>query len=259
VAQDVMITEEDCGSEDGIVLASVKEGFEELLPLSGRLINRIPVKNITDPISGKVIVKSGEEIDEAAVKAIAEAGVEKVKVRSVLTCKTVKGVCQKCYGRDLSHGGMVNVGEAVGIIAAQSIGEPGTQLTMRTFHIGGVALHKAARVPIKIKHTGKVEIAGGAEIRDVVDENGDKVKMVTRAAVVYIKVKDKKEQYMLPVGSVLKVKEDAHLNSGDAIAEYDPTYDYIVTSVDGKVMFINLDITERTRKVEDKTRTPRYM
>ena len=174
VAQDVMITEEDCGSEEGIVLSSVREGFEEILSLSVRLIGRVPVKNITDPISGKVIVKAGEEMDENIAKAIVEAGIEKVKVRSVLTCKTVKGICQKCYGRDLSHGGMVNIGEAVGIIAAQSIGEPGTQLTMRTFHIGGVALHKAARVPIKVKHTGKVDFAAGSEFRDVTDENGDK-------------------------------------------------------------------------------------
>jgi DNA-directed RNA polymerase subunit beta' len=253
VAQDVILTEEDCGSEDGIVITAIKEGFDEVLPLPGRLIGRIAVKNVLDPISGKVIVKAGEEILEKDIKPIAEAGIEKVKVRSVLTCKTVKGVCQRCYGRDLSHGGIVNIGEAIGIIAAQSIGEPGTQLTMRTFHIGGVALHKASRVPIHVKHTGKLEYATGTELRDTIDDNGDKVKMVTRESNAFVKVKDKKEEYRLPVGTILKVKDGEHISAGDAIAEFDPTYDYIVSSVDGKAMYINLNLTERKKKIEEKT------
>jgi len=253
VAQDVMITEEDCGSEEGIIIASVREGFEEVLSLHVRLIGRIAVKNVADPISGKVIVKAGEEISEDDAKAITEAGIERVKVRSVLTCKTLKGLCQKCYGRDLSHGGIVNIGEAVGIIAAQSIGEPGTQLTMRTFHIGGVALHKAAKVPIKVKHTGKVEWGEGAEVRDTVDENGEKVKMVTRESIVYVKVKDKKEEYILPVGAILRVKDGSTISSGDAIAEYDPTYEYVASSTEGRVMYLGLDVTEKKRKIEEKS------
>jgi len=253
VSQDVIITEEDCGSEDGIVLSSVREGFEEMLPLATRLIGRIAVKNVTDPISGKVIVKTGEEIDEAVSKMISDAGVEKVKVRSALTCKTKKGICQKCYGRDLSHGSIISIGEAVGIIAAQSIGEPGTQLTMRTFHIGGVALHKAAKVSMKVKHSGKLEWGEGIELRDIIDENGDKVKMVTRESTAFVKIKDKKEAYTLPVGAILKVKEGVSVSSGDAIAEYDPTYEYIVSSAEGRVMYLGLEITERKRKIENKT------
>ncbi|MFH1710509.1 MAG: DNA-directed RNA polymerase subunit beta' [bacterium] len=252
VAQDVIITEEDCGSEEGIVLSNIREGYEEILPLGPRLIGRIVTKNVTDPISGKMLVKAGEEIGEDLAKIITESGIEKVKVRSVLTCKTKKGLCQKCYSRDLSHGGIVSIGEAVGIIAAQSIGEPGTQLTMRTFHIGGVALHKAAKVPIKVKHSGKLEWGEGIEIRDIVDENGDKVKMVTKESTAFVKVKDKKEEYILPVGTIFKEKEGASVASGDVIAEYDPTYEYVVASTEGKVMYIGLDVTERKRKIEDK-------
>jgi len=253
VAQDVVITEEDCGSEDGMIISSIREGFEEVLPLMQRLIGRIAVKNVADPISGKIIVKAGEEIGEEEARAISEAGIEQVKVRSVLTCKTKKGLCQKCYGRDLSYGGIVNIGEAVGIIAAQSIGEPGTQLTMRTFHIGGVALHKAAKVPIKVKHSGKVEFGEGIEIRDTVDENGDKVKIVTRESIAYVKVKDKREEYVLPVGAILKVKDRASISSGDAVAEYDPTYEFVVSGAEGRVMYLGLEITERKRKIEEKT------
>jgi DNA-directed RNA polymerase subunit beta' len=257
VAQDVMITEVDCNSEEGVIISNIKEGFEEILPLKTRLIGRIAIKNVADPISGKVIVKTGEEIKEDNAQAIYDAGIDKVKVRSVLTCKTKKGLCQKCYGRDLSRGEIVNVGEAVGIIAAQSIGEPGTQLTMRTFHIGGVALHKAAKVPIKVKHNGKVGFGDGIELRDIIDDNGDKVKMVTRESHAYVKVKDKKEEYTLPVGAVLRGKEGDSISSGDAIAEYDPTYEYVVSSTEGRVMYIGLDVIERKRKTEEKTVTDR--
>jgi DNA-directed RNA polymerase beta' subunit len=255
VAQDVIITEPDCGSEDGIILSSIKEGLEEILQIGARLVGRIAVKNISDPISGKVIVKSGEEINDEAAKAITEAGIEHVKVRSVLTCKTQKGLCQLCYGRDLSHGGIVNIGEAVGIIAAQSIGEPGTQLTMRTFHIGGVALHKTTKVPIKVKHAGKVEFGSNIEVRDVIDENGEKAKMATRESIAHVKVKDKKEAYVIPVGALITAKEGMTVAPGDAIAEYDSTFDYVVTSVEGKAMYLGLLTTERKRKIEEKTLT----
>ena len=257
VAQDVIITAEDCGSEEGIVLSNIREGYEEVLPLQPRLIGRIAVKNVADPISGKTLAKAGEEIGEAAAKAISEAGIEKVKVRSVLTCRIIKGLCQKCYGRDLSHSSIISIGEAVGIIAAQSIGEPGTQLTMRTFHLGGVALHKAAKVPVKVKHGGKLQWGEGIEIRDIIDENGDKVKMVTRESTAFVKIKDKKEEHILPVGAILKGKEDASVSSGDVIAEYDPTYEYAVSSAEGRVMYLGLDVTERKRKIENKTVTER--
>ncbi|HVN68005.1 MAG TPA: DNA-directed RNA polymerase subunit beta' [Candidatus Sulfotelmatobacter sp.] len=241
VAQDVIITEEDCGAKNGIELANIREGYEEIIPLSQRLTFRTPIKSVIDPLSGKVLAKANEMIDAGAAAKIAEAGVEKVEVRSVLTCQTKKGLCQKCYGLDLSSLNPVNIGEAVGTIAAQSIGEPGTQLTMRTFHIGGVALHKAAKTLIKAKHSGTVELGEGIEIKEMIDEFGAKQKMITRSSAVYIKIKDKKEEYLLPVGANLKIKAGEKITSGETIAEFNPTYEYVVASSAGRSMFINID------------------
>ena len=253
VAQDVMITEEDCGTKEGIELATVREGYEEVIPLAQRLIHRIPTKNVVDPLTGKVLAKAGEIMGDEVAKAIAEAGVEKVNVRSVLTCQTKKGLCQKCYGIDLSSLGWVNTGEAVGIIAAQSIGEPGTQLTMRTFHIGGVALHKAAKTAIKAKHTGSLHFGEGIEIRDLADEFGTRHKYISRSSTVYIKIKEKKEEYILPLGAVIKVRDGDKVTSGDIIAEYDPSYEYVVSSSPGKCMFVGLEMmTQRKERVARK-------
>ena len=253
VAQDVMVTEEDCGCENGILISSVREGYEEVIPLSQRVISRTPVRNITDPLSGKVLIKAETEIDEAGAELIREAGIDKVEVRSTLTCKNKRGLCRLCYGRDLSTGRIVNVGEAVGIIAAQSIGEPGTQLTMRTFHIGGVALHKGARIQIKSKHAGQIHFGEGLEVKDIVDENGNKVKMVSRSGGLILKIKDKKEEYPLQASAVLKVKPGSEVKSGDILAEYDQTYDYIFASAAGRVKYIGLDILKRKRRVGGKT------
>ncbi|MBI5079017.1 DNA-directed RNA polymerase subunit beta', partial [Candidatus Saganbacteria bacterium] len=245
VAQDVIITEDDCGAKEGVELATVREGYEEVIPLAQRLLHRIPTKNVTDPLSGKVLAKAGEMLDIAGVQNIADAGVEKVSVRSPLTCRTKRGLCQKCYGIDLSSLGIVNIGEAIGIIAAQSIGEPGTQLTMRTFHIGGVALHKAAKVSIKTKHKGVVKFGEGTEIKEITDEFGAKQKLIARSSTVYVKIVEKKEEYLLPGGSVLKVKEGDKLEVGEVIAEYDPTYEYVISSSAGRCMFIGLDVSEK--------------
>jgi len=253
VTQDVMITEEDCGTKDGIELTAVREGYEEIVPLMPRLVGRISLKNVSDPVSGKIIVKAGDEIDEERAQKISEAAVDRVLVRSPLTCEAKRGTCQKCYGRDLSSGGMMNIGEAVGIIAAQSIGEPGTQLTMRTFHTGGVALHKAAKIAIRSKHPGKVEFGEGLEIKQVVDDLGNKAPTVTRESVIYVKVKDRKEEYIMPVGSVISVKHGQHVDASQVIAEYDQTYEYVIASSPGRVKFLNLDVTTRKRKVERKT------
>jgi len=241
VAQDVIITEEDCGTKDGIELSTVREGFEEIIPLFQRLLHRIPLKNVVDPLSGKVLAKAGEFIDLETAKKIAESGLEKIVVRSALACQTKKGLCQKCYGLDLSTMKLVNIGEAIGIIAAQSIGEPGTQLTMRTFHIGGVALHKTAKTQIKAKHSGTVDFAEGIEIKDIMDEFGVKQKTVTRSSIAYIKIKDKKEEYPLPVGSILKVKTGEKIEHNETIAEFDSTYEYVVASSGGRTIFFNID------------------
>ncbi|HTY12952.1 MAG TPA: DNA-directed RNA polymerase subunit beta' [Candidatus Omnitrophota bacterium] len=255
VAQDLMITEDDCGTANGITLASVREGFEEMIPLATRVIGRIPVKNVTDPISGKVIAKAGEEITAEVAEKIKDAGIEKVEVRSPLSCQAKRGICRVCYGRDLSTGSLVNIGEAVGILAAQSIGEPGTQLTMRTFHIGGVALRKAAKGLIKTKHSGTVSFGEGIEIKEIEDEAGNKVKMVSRSGNLVLKIKDKKEEYLLPVGAVLMVKAGQDVKTGDAIAEYDATYDYLISSAAGKVKYLNLETFHRRKRVEGKSVT----
>ncbi len=253
VAQDVMITEDDCATNQGVELTAVKEGYEDVVPLAPRLVGRITTKSVTDPVSGKVLAKAGEEISDEQADRISEAGVDKVVVRSPLTCEAKRGLCQQCYGRDLSSGRVINIGEAVGIIAAQSIGEPGTQLTMRTFHIGGVALHKAAKIPIRAKHAGKVEYGDGIEVKDIFDDLGNKVHMVTRESSIFIKVKDKKEEYILPVGTVPLVKKGADVEAASVLAEYDQTYDYVISSTPGKVKFINLEVTPRKRKFEGKS------
>ena len=248
VAQDVMITEEDCETKKGIELLTVREGYEEVIPLWQRLVFRIPTKNVVDPLSGKVLAKGGEMLDLGTARKIYEAGIERVEVRSVLACETKKGLCQKCYGIDLSSLQIVNVGEAVGIIAAQSIGEPGTQLTMRTFHIGGVALHKAAKISVKTKHGGTIHFAEGIEIKAVVDELGEKQKMITRSSTIYVKIKDKKEEYPLPVGAMLKVKDSQKVQAGEVVAVYDPTYEYVISSTAGRIMYIDLEVTERRKE-----------
>ncbi|MFH1826629.1 MAG: DNA-directed RNA polymerase subunit beta' [bacterium] len=248
VAQDVMITEDDCGTKGGIELATLREGYEEMIPLWQRLIHRIPLKQISEPLSGKVIAKAGEMMDLETAKQIYDAGIERVSVRSGLTCDTKQGLCQKCYGLDLSSLETVSIGEAVGIIAAQSIGEPGTQLTMRTFHIGGVALHKAAKVSVKTKHGGKIHFSDGIEIKNIPDEFGDKQRMIARNSTIYIKIKDKKEEYPLPVGSVLKVKDGQKVEAGEIVAEYDPSFEYVITSTPGKVMYFDLEVVSKRKE-----------
>ncbi|MFH1576618.1 MAG: DNA-directed RNA polymerase subunit beta' [Candidatus Margulisiibacteriota bacterium] len=248
VSQDVMITELDCETQDGIELSTIREGYEELIPLWQRLIHRIPIKNVSDPLSNKILAKAGEMIDIETAKNINSAGIEKIMVRSTLSCKTKKGLCQKCYGLDLSTNRYVNVGEAVGTIAAQSIGEPGTQLTMRTFHIGGVALHKAAKVSVKTKHGGTIHFSEGTEIKDIVDELGEKQKTITRSSTLYVKIKDKKEEYPLPVGAMLTVKQNQKVAAGETIALYDPTYEHVISSSAGRVMYLDLELTAKRKE-----------
>jgi len=253
VAQDVIVTEVDCETKDGIELVAIREGYDIVVPISQRLIYRTPTRNVVDPLSSKVLAKAGEMIDQETADKIEAAGVEKVEVRSTLTCQTKKGLCQKCYGLDLSTMNLINVGEAVGIIAAQSIGEPGTQLTMRTFHIGGVALHKTTKTAIKVKHTGTLHFGEGFELRTILDEFGAKRKMVTRSASAFVKVKDKKEEYLLPVGSLLLVGDGDKVESNQTIAEFDPSYEYVISSTQGKAKYINLEVSsKRGEKINKK-------
>src|SRR5581483_10416162 len=174
VAQDAVIGEEDCGTMDGIEMTPLMEGGEVIEPLGDRVLGRVALEDIRDPFTGDVIVKANQEINEELVQRIEDAGLERIRIRSVLTCASRRGVCVMCYGRDLGRGHMINLGEAVGVIAAQSIGEPGTQLTMRTFHIGGTASRRAEQTTLESRNDGTVKFIN---VSTVTNKDGDLVVM----------------------------------------------------------------------------------
>ena len=172
VAQDSIITEEDCGTLDGIEMTPLVEGGEIIEGLGDRVLGRVALEDIHDPFTNEVIVTANDEINEDRVHEIGDAGLERVKIRSVLTCQSRQGVCIRCYGRDLARGHMVNLGEAIGVIAAQSIGEPGTQLTMRTFHIGGTASRRAEQTTLEARNDGNLKFIN---LNTVANKDGDLV------------------------------------------------------------------------------------
>ena len=235
VAQDVVITEEDCGTIDGIEVSSLTEAGEVIEPVSARVLGRLAMEDIKDPFTGEIIVRRNEEIDEEKVEKIVEAGLEKIKIRSVLTCESRNGVCAKCYGRDLARGKMVNIGEAVGIIAAQSIGEPGTQLTMRTFHIGGAASRRAEQSTLEAGTSGVIRFHNLKVVRNkegrltVMNRNGE-------ISIVDENGREKK-RYRLVYGAHLFVEEGQFVQEGEKISEWDPWTMPILTEVGGKVKF----------------------
>jgi len=248
VAQDVIITEEDCGTQNGLTLRAVIDGGDVIVPLSERLLGRVPVADIVNPLSGEVITPANTVVDEAMAEAIETAGVDSVMVRSVLTCETPEGVCAKCYGRDLARGTEVNVGEAVGVMAAQSIGEPGTQLTMRTFHIGGAAQRGAEQSSIEASLDGTVEI----EHENTVT-NSDGIAIVM-GRNMELSIKDEKgavkASYRLQYGSKLLVKNGAKVKAGATLAEWDPYTMPIIVEKDGVANYFDLvegtSISEQT-------------
>ncbi|MGE5500589.1 MAG: DNA-directed RNA polymerase subunit beta', partial [Ignavibacteriales bacterium] len=231
VAQDCIITEEDCGTTRGITLRSVVEGGDVLVSLGLRILGRFSAEDVKDPNTGEVIVPADTYLVEDQVEIIEAAGVQAVKVRSVLTCEARIGVCGACYGRDLARGTAVNIGEAVGVIAAQSIGEPGTQLTMRTFHIGGTA-QVAEQSFFESGNDGVAKIAGGATVTAA---DGDLIVM-SRNLTVTIQVDGKdRESYKPPYGARLKVKDGDKVKRGQRLAEWDPYTTPILTEVGGRV------------------------
>ena len=220
VAQDVIVSETDCGTEDGMTVTPLFEGGEIIQPLGDRILGRTVLEDVVDPYSEEVIVARNEEVTEESVKRIEDAGIESVRLRSPLTCKTQRGVCVKCYGRDLSRGNTVNLGEAVGIIAAQSIGEPGTQLTMRTFHLGGTASRAVEQSVHTARHEGKLELR---ETATVTNKNGKLVVMGRNGEAVTVDNSGReRESFKLVYGSVLNFKEGDQINKGDVLAEWDP-------------------------------------
>jgi DNA-directed RNA polymerase subunit beta' len=235
VAQDAIITEEDCGTMDGIWVDALVEGGEILQRVGERILGRVALEDIYDPVTQEVLVKANEDIDENKVERIEKAGIERVRIRSALTCEAMRGVCKKCYGRDLAHGHEVNIGEAVGIIAAQSIGEPGTQLTMRTFHIGGTASKRVEQSTIQPRNQGKVKFVN---LKTVKNAEGDLVVMNRDGEIAILgKGGRELERYPIIFGATLKVRNGKKVKPGEVLAEWDPFTIPILTDVPGVVKF----------------------
>ncbi|MGA0600955.1 DNA-directed RNA polymerase subunit beta' [Caulobacter sp. KR2-114] len=236
VAQDCIITEEDCGTTRGITLRAVVEGGDVIVSLGQRILGRYTAEAVKEPGTNELVAPADTYLDENMIEAVEAAGVQSVKVRSVLTCEAKVGVCAACYGRDLARGTTVNIGEAVGVIAAQSIGEPGTQLTMRTFHIGGTA-QVAEQSFFEATNEGVARVGGGNSVQA---PDGDIIVM-SRNLTVTVQVDGKdRESYKPPYGARLKVKDGDKVKRGQRLAEWDPYTTPIITEVAGKVRFEDL-------------------
>ncbi|RZB36449.1 MAG: DNA-directed RNA polymerase subunit beta' [Desulfobacteraceae bacterium Eth-SRB2] len=236
VAQDCIVMEEDCGTILGVEVESLMEGGEVIQRIEERILGRVAAEDIHDPFTDEVIIKNGEDLDEDAVTAVEDAGIASVKIRSVLTCKSLHGVCAKCYGRDLSHGDKVEIGQAVGILAAQSIGEPGTQLTMRTFHIGGTASRRVEQADIRARAEGKVKFVN----LNVVEKEGNIFVVMNRRGGEIAIVSDtgrEREKFPIIYGAHIEVKDGEKVKVGDLLVTWDPFTTPIITEVDGTVKF----------------------
>ncbi|HEX3871706.1 MAG TPA: DNA-directed RNA polymerase subunit beta', partial [Pirellulales bacterium] len=239
VAQDAVVAEFDCGTLDGIRVAKLEEAGEVIQPLGDRILGRVVLEDVVDPLTGEIIVEGNTELDEARVDSIENAGIEEVVIRSVLTCQTRRGVCALCYGRDLARGYRVNIGEAVGIIAAQSIGEPGTQLTMRTFHIGGAAARgKIEQSSLETRTEGTVHLKNA----QLTKRNDGSTVLMNRHGelVVMDDTGREREHHRLLYGAVLKTTDGGRVEAGQIVAEWDPFAAPILTEVGGVVQFGDL-------------------
>jgi DNA-directed RNA polymerase subunit beta' len=242
VAQDVIITEEDCGTILGLRISALKEAEEVIEPLKDRILGRVTLEDVYSPLSGELLVRAGEEIDEEKAEAIEENSIESVMIRSVLTCEARKGVCAKCYGRNLATGRMVERGEAVGVMAAQSIGEPGTQLTLRTFHIGGTAGRIAAQSKISAKWDAQIRFKD----LSVVERQGGLVVLNHHGEVDLVDQEGRERgKYTIPYGATLRVRDGDQIEKGDVLFEWDPYSNSILAEEGGTVSFVDLvqDVT----------------
>ncbi len=239
VAQDLVVTDVDCGTEDGLLITALIEGGDIVVPLTERVLGRTIACNTLIPGSKKVLFKAGTLIDEQSVKLIDEYNIDEVRVRSAIACKIRYGICTKCYGRDLGRGHLVNIGEAVGVIAAQSIGEPGTQLTMRTFHIGGAASSSSTVDNVQVRNGGEVRLNN---VRSIERKTGGLV-VVSRSGSLAIADEHgrERERYKIPYGTLLAVKDGDKVNPGQVIANWDPHTHPIVTEVAGKLKFQDME------------------
>ncbi len=234
VAQDCIITETDCETVDGIYVSALMEGGEIIETAGERVLGRVALQEIKDPFTGEVIVHANESIDEALVEKIDRAGIEQINIRSVLSCQAKHGVCAMCYGRDLAHGHLVNIGEAVGIVAAQSIGEPGTQLTMRTFHIGGTAKFEEHST-LEARHDGNVKFVN---LNAVKTRENDFVVMNRHGEIHVLDDQQRSRgKYTVPYGAHLKLDDNSNVKRGQLIAEWDPFSIPILAEIDGTIKF----------------------
>ncbi len=240
VAQEVMVNEQDCGTEEGIIVSDLVEGGEIIERVGDRVLGRVILDDIKDPVSGEVIATANSEVDEEAVGKIDEAAsITEVRIRSVLTCETRLGVCKLCYGRNLSTGKLINMGEAVGIVAAQSIGEPGTQLTMRTFHIGGAASQSAAENTLENQNSGEIKFS---RVKTVMGRDGHLVVINRTGVLIIVDSKGyERERYPLMLGARLNIKEGDKVKEGQTLAEWDPYTTPFITEMKGKVKFKDLE------------------
>jgi DNA-directed RNA polymerase subunit beta' len=274
VAQDLVITEQDCGTLRGLKVSALKDNEDIVEPLSERILGRVSVHDVYDPITDELICATNQEINEEIAKRIEETSIEEVEIRSLLTCETRIGGCAKCYGRNLATGKMVQAGEAVGVIAAQSIGEPGTQLTLRTFHVGGTASNIAVDANIKAKFSGIIEFEG-VRFVDTVTSEGNKGKVVMgRTGEIKILDKDKTRVLIsnhVPYGAFLQVKDGQSVEKGDELCNWDPYNAVILSEFEGEIEYESIiegitykeESDEQTGKKEkvisdtrDKTKNP---
>ncbi|MBZ2170243.1 MULTISPECIES: DNA-directed RNA polymerase subunit beta' [Marinobacter] len=251
VSQDLVVTEEDCGTAEGLLMTPHIEGGDVVVPLGDRVLGRVTARDAFTPTDkDNAVVPSGTLLDEKTVETLERAGVDEVWVRSAITCETRHGICSKCYGRDLARGHQVNVGEAVGVIAAQSIGEPGTQLTMRTFHIGGAASRASAVDNIQVKHGGTVRLHN---LKSIEKTDGSLV-VVSRSSALAIADEQGRERewYKLPYGAVLSVKNGDAVEAGVVVAKWDPHTHPIIAEAQGTAKFVNMEqgISVRTQTDE---------
>ncbi|MDO9279462.1 MAG: DNA-directed RNA polymerase subunit beta', partial [Polaromonas sp.] len=240
VVQDLVVIEDDCGTLDGSVMRAIVEGGETIESLRDRVLGRTAVDDVLHPENRAVLAKAGTMLDEDLLDELEAAGVDEIKVRTALNCATRFGLCAKCYGRDLGRGGLINIGEAVGIIAAQSIGEPGTQLTMRTFHIGGAASRAAIASSVEAKSNGLIGF--NAPMRYVTNAKGDLV-VIARSGEIVIHDEHgrERERHKVPYGAILTVKADQAIKAGAILANWDPLTRPIITEFAGKVLFENVE------------------
>ncbi|RHW74618.1 DNA-directed RNA polymerase subunit beta' [Colwellia sp. RSH04] len=252
VAQDLVVTEHDCGTHDGLLMTPLIEGGDVVEPLRERVLGRVVCEDVLIPGTETVLLPRNTLIDETLCDVIEENSVDQIKVRSIITCETDFGICAHCYGRDLARGHMINQGEAIGVVAAQSIGEPGTQLTMRTFHIGGAASRASAENSVQVKNTGTLKLQNAKFVT-----NSDKHIVITSRSselTIIDEMGREKERYKVPYGSVLSKNDGEAVTAGDTIANWDPHTHPIITEVAGKVQFVDLvDSVTMVRQTDDLT------